>query len=204
VRSTLDLPISPVFHPRPPLTISPCDLPGNLEAKRDALAALLATAAGVEPSAVALSIDRAAVSADITVPAEDADATLALLSVGLFARAKQFWVAAVQPVLPDGWLLMEQLHGPSYYYHEKSGASQFDKFWVAAVQPVLPDGWLLMEQLHGRSYYYHEKSGASQFDKPKAPWEPDSEDDEPYDYEPYDSADEEYIRYGGHWAGNPY
>ena len=93
------------------------------------------------------------------MPAEDADATRALLSESLFARAKQFWVAAVQPVLPDGWLLMEQLHGPSYYYHEKSGASQFDK--------------------------------------PKAPWEPD-------DYEPYDSADEEYWRYGPHWAGNPY
>ena len=166
MRSTPDLPISSVFRLRPPLTIPPCDLPGNLGAKRDALAAVLATAAGVEPSAVALSIDGAAVSADITVPAEDADATRALLSEGLFARAKQFW--------------------------------------VAAVQPVLPDGWLLMEQLHGRSYYYHEKSGASQFDKPKAPWEPDSEDDEPYDYEPYDSADEEYIRYGGHWAGNPY
>ena len=60
------------------------------------------------------------------MPAEDADATRALLSESLFARAKQFWVAAVQPVLPDGWLLMEQLHGPSYYYHEKSGASQFD------------------------------------------------------------------------------
>ena len=56
---------------------------------------------------------------------------------------------------------------------------------------------LFAEQLHGRSYYYHEKSGASQFDKPKAPWEPD-------DYEPYDSADEEYWRYGPHWAGNPY
>ena len=41
-------------------------------------------------------------------------------------RAKQFWVAAVQPVLPDGWLLMEQLHGRSYYYH-KNGASQLDK-----------------------------------------------------------------------------
>ena len=106
---------------------SPRDLPGDLEAKRDALAALLATAAGVEPSAVALSIDGATVSADITVPAEDADATRALLSEGLFARAKQFWVAAVQPVLPDGWLLMEQLHGRSYKYHEKSGASQFDK-----------------------------------------------------------------------------
>ena len=127
MRSTPDLPISSVFRPRRPLTIPPCDLPGNLGAKRDALAAVLATAAGVEPSAVALSIDGAAVSADITVPAEDADATRALLSEGLFARAKQFWVAAVQPVLPDGWLLMEQLHGRSYYYHEKSGASQFDK-----------------------------------------------------------------------------
>ena len=42
-------------------------------------------------------------------------------------KKKKWWVAAVQPVLPDGWLLMEQLHGPSYYYHEKSGASQFDK-----------------------------------------------------------------------------
>ena len=93
---------------------------------RDALATVLATAAGVEPSAVALSIDRAAVSADITVPAEDADATRALLSAGLFARAKQFWVAAVQPELPDGWFLMEQLRGPSYYWHE-SGASQFGK-----------------------------------------------------------------------------
>ena len=41
-------------------------------------------------------------------------------------KKKKWWVAAVQPVLPDGWLLMEQLHGPSYYYHEKSGASQFD------------------------------------------------------------------------------
>ena len=136
--------ISSVFHPRLPLTISPCDLPGNLGAKRDALAAVLATAAGVEPSAVALSIDGATVSADITVPAEDADATRALLSAllsaGLFARAQQFW--------------------------------------VAAVQPVLPDGWLLMEQLHGRSYYYHEKSGASQFDKPKASWEPDSDEEE--------------------------
>ena len=123
-----------------PRSRSPRDLPGDLEAKRDALAAVLATAAGVEPSAVALSIDGAAVSADITVPAEDADATRALLSAGLFARAKQFW--------------------------------------VAAVQPVLPDGWLLMEQLHGRSYYYHEKSGASQFDKPKASWEPDSDEEE--------------------------
>ena len=111
MRSTPDLPISSVFRPRPPLTIPPCDLPGNLGAKRDALAAVLATAAGVEPSAVALSIDGAAVSADITVPAEDADATRALLSEGLFARAKQFWVAAVQPVLPDGWFLMEQLNG---------------------------------------------------------------------------------------------
>ena len=106
MRSTPDLPISSVFRPRPPLTIPPCDLPGNLGAKRDALAAVLATAAGVEPSAVALSIDGAAVSADITVPAEDADATRALLSETLFA---------------------EQLHGRSYYYHEKSGASQFDK-----------------------------------------------------------------------------
>ena len=106
------------------------DLAGQSFASRSArhaLAAVLATAAGVEPSAVALSIDGAAVSADITVPAEDADATRVLLSESLFARAKQFWVAAVQPVLPDGWLLMEQLHGPSYYYHEKSGASQFDK-----------------------------------------------------------------------------
>ena len=40
------------------------------------------------------------------MPAEDADATRALLSETLFA---------------------EQLHGRSYYYHEKSGASQFDK-----------------------------------------------------------------------------
>ena len=103
---------------------------------RDALAAVLATAAGVEPSAVALSIDRAAVSADITVPAEDADATRALLS----ARAKQFWVAAVQPELPDGWFLMEQLHGRSYYYH-KSGASQFDKP-TARVPDEEPEGRL--------------------------------------------------------------
>jgi len=35
--------------------------------------------------------------------------------------------ARVQPVLPHGWFLMEQLHGPSYYYDEKSGAKQFDK-----------------------------------------------------------------------------
>ena len=41
-------------------------------------------------------------------------------------KKKKWWVAAVQPVLPDGWFLMEQLHGRSYYYH-KSGASQFDK-----------------------------------------------------------------------------
>ena len=89
---------------------------------RDALATVLATAAGVEPFAVALSIDRAA-----AVPAEDADATRALLSAGLFARAKQFWVAAVQPVLPDGCFLMEQLHGPSYYSRGaySSGASQW-------------------------------------------------------------------------------
>ena len=91
------------------------------------------------------------------MPAEDADATRALLSAGLFARAKHFWVAAVQPELPDGWLLMEQLHGPSYYWHKKSGAKQF---WV-------PDE------------------------------EPDPEDD-------FQSADEEYSRYGTHWAGNPY
>ena len=32
----------------------------------------------------------------------------------------------MQPVLPDGWFLMEQLRGPSYYWHE-SGASQFGK-----------------------------------------------------------------------------
>ena len=30
----------------------------------------------------------------------------------------------MQPVLPDGWFLMEQLRGPSYYWHE-SGTSQF-------------------------------------------------------------------------------
>ena len=104
---------------------------------RDALATVLATAAGVEPFAVALSIDRAA-----AVPAEDADATRALLSAGLFARAKQFWVAAVQPVLPDGWFLMEQLHGRSYYYH-KSGASQFNKptAWVPDEEPDPEDDW---------------------------------------------------------------
>ena len=83
-----------------PRSRSPRNLPGDLEAKRDALAAVLATAAGVEPSAVALSIDGSSVSADITVQAEDADATRASLSAGLFARAKQC--------------------------HE-SGASQFDK-----------------------------------------------------------------------------
>ena len=57
---------------------------------------------------------------------------------------------------------------------------------------------LFAEQLHGRSYYYHEKSGASQFDKPKAPREPDSEDDvsidEPYDIEPYDTAQQAWRR----------
>ena len=63
-----------------PRSRSPCDLPGDLEAKRDALATVLATTVGVEPSAVALSIDGATISADITVPAEDADATRALLS----------------------------------------------------------------------------------------------------------------------------
>ena len=46
--------------------------------------------------------------------------------IGKFAHLAPGWVAAVQPVLPDGWFLMEQLHGRSYYYH-KSGASQFDK-----------------------------------------------------------------------------
>ena len=46
--------------------------------------------------------------------------------IGKFAHLAPGWVAAVQPVLPDGWFLMEQLHGRSYYYH-KNGASQLDK-----------------------------------------------------------------------------
>ena len=122
-----------------PRSRSPRDLPGDLEAKRDALAAVLATAAGVEPSAVALTFEAGGASADIAVPAEDAEATQAIFSsVGLFAGAKN------KPLQPWPW-----------------------RFWKAAVQPVLPDGWFLMEQLHGRSYYYH-KSGASQFDKPTA------------------------------------
>ena len=70
------------------------------------------------------------------MPSEDAEATQAIFSsVGLFAGAKnkplqpwpwRFWKAAVQPVLPDGWFLMEPLHGRRYYWHE-SGASQFGK-----------------------------------------------------------------------------
>ena len=82
------------------------------------------------------------------MPAEDADATRALLLAGLYARpAKkppqpQFLngvrKAAVQPVLPDGWFLMERLHGPSYYCHEKSGASQFDK---PDEEPDSEDDW---------------------------------------------------------------
>ena len=46
--------------------------------------------------------------------------------------------AAVQPELPDGWFLMERLHGPSYYCHEKSGASQFDK---PDEEPDSEDDW---------------------------------------------------------------
>ena len=55
-------------------------------------------------------------------------------------KKKKWWVAAVQPVLPDGWFLMEQLHGRSYYYH-KSGASQFDKP-TARVPDEEPEGCL--------------------------------------------------------------
>ena len=43
--------------------------------------------------------------------------------IGKFAHLAPGWVAAVQPVLPDGWFLMEQLHGPRYYWHESGAAS---------------------------------------------------------------------------------
>ena len=66
---------------------------GDLEAQRAAIAAVLGTAAGVDAAAVALSIEGAAVSADITVPAEDADAIAASLSAGLFGSPEALQAA---------------------------------------------------------------------------------------------------------------
>merc|ERR1719487_3242406 len=57
---------------------------GDLEAQRAAIIAAIAKAAGVDPSAVALSIDGGVVTAHITVPAEEADAIAASLAAGMF------------------------------------------------------------------------------------------------------------------------
>merc|ERR550514_2641971 len=58
---------------------------GDLEAQRAAIIAAIAKAAGVDPSAVVLSITDGVVTADITVPAEEADAIAASLAAGMFA-----------------------------------------------------------------------------------------------------------------------
>ena len=74
---------------------------GELEAQREAIAAVLAIAAGVEPAAVAVTIDGDKVSADITVAAEAADDTAGKLSAGLFASRESLQAALKEGGVAD-------------------------------------------------------------------------------------------------------
>jgi len=100
---------------------------------------------------------------------------------------------------------MEQLHGPSYYYDEKSGAKQSHKptARVPDEEPVPDYDGETDPALYNHHYHERRRDKKPQFYKPTARV-PDEEPAPDYDFQ---RAHEEYLRRKypwEHWAGNPY
>ena len=69
--------------------------------------------------------------------------------------------AGVQPKLPYGWFLIEQLHGPSYYYHESWRVWQWDKptAWVPHEESDSEDDFQRADEEYRRRYPYEHWAG---------------------------------------------
>ena len=87
-------------------------------------------------------------------------------------------VVVREEVLPAGWMVCEDDEGNTYYLHEATGESSWDKPAAAeavaaanddaaVVEMVLPEGWTACADDDGNTYYVNGSTGESMWDMPQ-------------------------------------